>query len=377
MRKIGIITLNGYYNYGNRLQNYALQKILQDLGYDVETILHFIEKPHITVVDKEPYFNKVMRNLGEIKELKNKIIYKINLKKLNHYRDKRILVFKDFTKKHIKETDFYINKNCIPIDFEKKYDYFIAGSDQIWNPLYNFHTDVEPAIEYLTFAPHEKRLSYAASFGISEIPLKFQSRVINGLNGMKSILVREEAGARLVKELTNRDAYVVLDPTMLLTKEQWLEIALEHEYKPNEEYLLTYFLGKKTKETQQFIKELAKKNNLEVVHLEDVKYKNLYTASPSHFIDYINSASLICTDSFHGTVFSIILETPFIVFKREESGPSMYSRIETLLNTFGLQERTKENINLEKIYDIDFDKTKEILSYKREESLEILKNSFL
>ena len=373
MRKVGIITLNGYFNYGNRLQNYALQTILEDLGYDVETILYF-EEP---LINNDTLINKVLRNLKDIKEIKNKFNNKLKAKKIKNMRNFRIPVFKDFTKRYIKETDFIINKNNISSDLDRRYDYFVAGSDQIWNPFYNFHAEVEPAIEYLTFAPHEKRLSYAASFGISEIPLKFQSRVINGLNGMKSILVREEAGARIVKELTNREAHVVLDPTMLLTKEQWLEIAKEHKYKPKKEYLLTYFLGEKSKETQRYIRELAKKNNLEVVHLEDVKYKNLYTASPSHFIDYINSASLICTDSFHGTVFSIIFETPFIVFKREGSGPSMYSRIETLLNTFALRDRTREHINLEKIYDIDFEKTREILSYKREESIKILKKSFL
>ncbi|KGR76413.1 polysaccharide pyruvyl transferase family protein [Ureibacillus manganicus] len=377
MKNVAIITLNGYFNYGNRLQNYALQEVIKKLDYDVETILH--HELHLSSNENKMtrIVKRIVRNINPT-NFKKMISIKLTASKRKNANNNRIMAFKQFTEKYINETSYSITSDT-SLDFlDSQYDFFVVGSDQIWNPFYHQHEKIVPAIEYLTFAPKEKRLSYAASFGINEIPENYIDRVKNGLSGMKSILVREQAGVEIVKKLTGKDAQLVLDPTMLLTKEKWLSIAEENKNKPKKKFLLTYFLGEMSPETVNFIEKISIENNLEIIQLENYKYTELYNASPSHFVDFINSASIFLTDSFHGVVFSILLETPFIVFKRHENGPSMYSRIETLLQTFKLENR-QINYLIKKPTEwmyLDFSETREVLLEEREKSLSIFKNSF-
>lgn len=378
MKKVAIITLNGYYNYGNRLQNFALQEIIKQQGYDVETILHHELQPNSSK-------NMIIRNIKRLFRLENFNINQLRMKISNKLLadnkknaiQYRIPEFKKFTEKYIKETAYTISSNNIPDNLANEYDYFVVGSDQIWNPYYQYNENVVPAVEYLTFAPKEKRLSYAASFGINSIPKKFIPRVTNGLAGMQSILVREQAGVEIVKELTGRKAHLVLDPTMLITKEKWISIAEQNKNKPSKQFLLTYFLGEMSSETVSFIDRISKECDLEIIHLENHNDLDMFKANPSHFIDFINTASIFLTDSFHGVVFSIVLETPFIVFKRQESGPSMYSRIETLLQTFKLENRQIDLIiqNSSGWLEMDFGISRQTLIEEREKSLTIFKNS--
>lgn len=380
MKKVAIITLNGYYNYGNRLQNFALQEVIKQLGYDVETILHHEQPPLIT------HGNKIIRNMKRISRLKNlnptklkeKISSKFSADKKNNAIQCRIPEFKKFTERYINETTYTISSDNIPDNLANKYNYFVAGSDQIWNPYYQNRENVLPAIEYLTFAPKEKRLSYAVSFGVNKIPKNFIPRVKNGISGMHSILVREQAGAEIVKELTGRKAQLVLDPTMLLTRKKWVSIAEPNKNKPTNKFLLTYFLGEMSINTVNFINRISKEYNLEVIHLENYNQSELYKANPSHFIDFINSSAIFLTDSFHGVAFSIVLETPFIVFKRQESGPSMYSRIETLLRTFNLENRQFDIIkeNCFEWLNLDFKEVRNILKEERQKSISLFINSF-
>ena len=159
---------------------------------------------------------------------------------------------------------------------------------------------------------------------------------------------------------------------MLLNKEEWLKIAKEHKNKPRSKYLISYFWGKIPKERKTLIKQIAKKYNLEIVSIADLKDKKTYTADPSEFIDYINSASLVLTDSYHGTIFSILMETPFFVFERI-GGKSMYSRIETLLELTELSGREERDIDLNKeILNIDFSHVKGILEKERKKSFDFL-----
>lgn len=374
MKKIAILTLNGYFNYGNRLQNYALQQVLTSMNFEVDTVINETRKLNL----KNSQTNKSERlkalrkkNISELFQLlyikvENKL-YKGKLKQ------QRTDIFKDFSISYINETDYSISDNNIPEDLSNRYDYFVTGSDQVWNPNLR---DGSP-IDFLTFAPPEKRISYAASFGISEVPEKYSNNYQLWLSEMAHISVREKAGAAIVKKLTGRDAEVVLDPTMMLSKEQWLSIAKVPSHKPIKRYLLTYFLGEISKERKSFLKDIANKNDLEIVNLAQINDKIPYLSGPSEFIDYINSASVFCTDSFHGAVFSILLDTPFIVFNRKEKqSPSMNSRIETLLKTFNLESRSVENIKSnEQIFDIDYSHTVPILEAERKKALNYLEKA--
>ena len=368
MKKIGIITLNGYFNYGNRLQNYALQEVLKELGFEVETI--------IKTKKQKDSSNK--RTVGKLKQKNLKELYKVAYRKaLNSlYKSKlneqRTQIFKDFSYTYIRETDFCISDNNIPEDLFQRYDYFVTGSDQVWNPTYKHNS----SIEFLTFVPPEKRIAYAPSFGVSEIPEKDRENYTAWLSELAHISVREEAGAKIIKELTGREAPVLVDPTMLLTKEKWLSIAKAPDSKPKNDYLLTYFLGEIPRDRRKRLNDIAKKNDLKIVNLAQIKDRKAYLSGPSEFIDYINNSSLFCTDSFHGAVFSVLLDTPFIVFNREDDSPSMNSRIDTLLKKFKLESRSANfELSNTQIFDVDYSHTIPILEKERAKSLNYLKNA--
>jgi len=367
LKRVGILTLNGYNNYGNRLQNYATQEVLKKLGFQVETIL----------VDRtDPNSRKLSNRLRKISSI-NELCKKIS-NKIEYYLNKDIIkerqkTFLNFSKQNINETDYTISNNYIPNDLSNKYDYFIVGSDQVWNP-YNLHGT---SFYFLTFVKETyKKIAYAASFGISEIPAEFKERYKEWLSGMHRISVREDDGAKIIKELTGRDAPVLVDPTMLLTKEKWLSIAKPAKNKPQGRYLLTYFLGGIPAKYKKQIRNIVKKNNLEVINLGDIREKETYETGPSEFIDYINSCSIVCTDSFHGTVFSIVFEKPFIVYERIGSSSSMYSRIDTLLNKFDLNSRKAENIKTNNdVFDIDYSHVPPILEQERKKAIDYLKEA--
>jgi len=371
MGKIGIITLNGYFNYGNRLQNYALEQVLRSIGFKVETII--VDNKNLDVpINRKKFLDKIKGKKGKdlIFFSKNKI--KKYLYNQNHLNLQREEIFKEFSLKYLSETDFTISEKNIPQDLLNRYDYFITGSDQVWNPNYTSGS----SIYFLTFAPKNKRISYAASFGVSEIPEEYIDNYKKWLSEMPHLSVREEAGAKIVKDLTGREATVSLDPTMLLTKEQWLSISQVPSHKLIKGYLLTYFLGNIPKERENLLKDIAKRNDLEIVNLARVKEKIPYLTGPSEFIDYIDSASVFCTDSFHGAAFSILLETPFIVFERIDNSPSMNSRIETLLTKFKLESRLVQNIKSnEQIFEIDYSHVPSILQKERDSSINYLKNA--
>lgn len=374
MKKVGIVTIWNYDNYGNRLQNYAAQEVLKSLGCQVETIVNAPSK----------YNSKVNRGSG-IDKIKNmspedvykkviaKVKYRLNKKKYEEFQASKITAFKEFTNKYITKTDYTITKDNIPTNLADEYDFFITGSDQVWNP--NFGS-VSPNIHFLTFAPVNKRISYAASFGISTIPKDFEETYKQWIFEMGSLSVRENAGAEIIKDLTGREATVLVDPTLMLSKEKWISLSKPAVHKPQKQYLLTYFLGEVSKENLKKIKQIALENKLEIVNLANTKDKARYAADPSEFIDYINSASLFLTDSFHGVVFSILLEKPFIIYNRAGSLPSMYSRIDTLLSTFKLSSRKlseiKDNAD---IFKVDYSHIPQILEYERNKATRYLEKA--
>lgn len=371
MKHIGIITLNGYFNYGNRLQNYALQKTLEKMGYEVDTIVNDTKKVQKksqtekrTVIDKVKLAAKL-----PFSELAEKVERKVTNRLYSKRRKMRTELFKEFSKKYINETDFSITENNTPKSLVDSYDYFIVGSDQVWNP----HYQKGSSVEFLTFAPKSKRISYAASFGISSIPEEYKERYATWLAEMNHISVREHAGANIVNELTGRNVEVVVDPTLLLTKEEWLEISEPASDKPMKGYILTYFLGKIPKERKKYIDKIAKENDLEVINLAQMNERTPYLSGPSEFIDYINSAQLFFTDSFHGAAFSIMLNTPFIVFDRAGSSMSMNSRIDTLLDTFDMETRYFNNfINENELFTVDFTKVETILENEKAKAMNYL-----
>ncbi|MGI6382041.1 MAG: polysaccharide pyruvyl transferase family protein [Tissierellaceae bacterium] len=369
MKKIGLVTIVDYKNYGNRLQNYATQQVLSSMGCSVTTILN---KP-IKKAEENVKKNFVERVKGKkiIDLFKLVITYK-KRKQQQEAFNKKVVAFKRFSNKYINESNFIITVDMIPENLGERFDYFVVGSDQVWNPIFRKGS----GIDFLEFAPQHKRISYAPSFGIAEIPNEYVAKYKNWLSEFNYLSVREDAGAKIIKILTDREAIVLVDPTVMLTKDEWIRIAKPHKMKPSNQFLLTYFLGEITKEVEDLIHKLSRKFNLEVVKLGSYEQIERYDADPSEFIDYINSSNIFLTDSFHGAVFSIILEKQFIVFNRVSKVPSMSSRIDTLLNKFKLIDRKWDYVKESKDYlGVDFSHTGPIFEYERTKAYKYLRNA--
>ena len=314
MKKIAILTINDDTNYGNRLQNYAVQKTLQKLNFSVETINN-------------------QKNIVGINIIKKKI-KNIIKKLLNFKRFRRYNAFIKFNK-NIKYSKIYIDSNHVPKDLKKKYDFFITGSDQVWNPSIGRLSD----IDLLNFADNNQKISFSASFGISNIPESLKSRVKNNIETFKAISVREDAGKEIIAELTDRkDTEVLIDPTMMLDAKEWDNITKKPKMLKCKKYILKYFLGNLSETRKKEIERFAEENDCEIIDILD-QNSPFYRTGPSEFLYLEKNAFLICTDSFHSCVFAILYNRPFIVFEREDKEEKMNSRIDTLLTKFNLSDR--------------------------------------
>ena len=383
-KKIGIVSCYFKHNYGSMLQAYATQKVLDNMGLENET---FNITDNIDFKKgKAKYYKLQVLNFKFIKSkfgmIKLKIDKKIH-KKLGKniaIRDKKYEEFqKEFRLTRPQLTYIDLNKSA------KKYSSIIVGSDQLWLPV-----NVVADYYTLNWVPDNiNKISYATSFGISEIPQKYKEKYENFLKRIQYISVREDKGCKIVKDLTGREAKLVCDPTMLLSKEEWLEIQDE---KPiiEENYILCYFLGKNI-EHRKFAERLKEKTGYKIVSLnhadEYVKYSDKfadmtpYDIGPKEFLNLIRNAKYVCTDSFHGTVFSLMNNIEFFTFERyknKNSKVSTNSRIYSLLGLMNLENKLlKGNENVEEVLKnkIDFNIVNEKLKKFREESKKFLQEA--
>lgn len=355
MKKIGIVTLFGYENYGNRLQMYATQKNYEKIGFDAEIIkykLNFTLLRRIKVIIK--YFLKHF-----LKKYKNASLKDSKLKQ------NKIKNFEKHANKYIFESKEVINPERIDTKLKDKYDFFSVGSDQIWAPFYSYMLD----FSFLKFARKEQRISLSPSFGKSEITTKYIEDYKKGLLGFNHLSVREEAGEKIIKDLTGRDAEVLVDPTMVLDKEEWINFSEVHKLKPSKKYILTYFLGPLPKK----VKEIIEANKeYEIVELGSFEMPEFYDANPSEWVDFVKDADLFLTDSFHGVVFAHILKTPFAVYDRI-GGKSMGSRISNILKKFNMEDRHELTIDSKSLFNVDFSDVDSIIEKEKEKTMNYLK----
>lgn len=385
--KVGIVTLNSE-NYGNVLQNYAVQEVFSQLGFSAETIKNSTRfgqyYPKTEKVNKftpqyiETYILNQLNYRYNIKNsgkgiLKTLLYCKKNQTKLSNVKKLRKDAFARFCNDFIfwSNDKLDINDEWNNKQISEKYDFFIAGSDQVWNPTY----PTTSSINFLQFAPKHKRICFAPSFGINEIPEVLRPDYSKWLKDIPHLSVREQQGADIIRQLTNREAVVLCDPTMCLTKEKWLSISKKPDFDTSEPYILTYFLGNRTKKYDKYIEKIAKQNDLKIINLFDVLDLEHYATSPQELLYLIDNAKLVCTDSFHGTVFSIIMHTDFVTFFRNESGKSMHSRINTLLSNFNLQERNFNALQIDNLFKTDFSSVDFVLEFKKNEAIKFLENA--
>ena len=315
MNKVGIITPYGNFNYGNRLQNYAVQEALKKIGLNPETII---------------YISKNELNIKSDMEL--------SLIKLK--------AFKEFSK-NIKfySKKLYMDKEP-EADFGTDLDVFSIGSDQIWN--YEWYDVFSPKV-FANFANNnQKRISFAASIGISTLPKKDSEAYKifeENLKNMDYISVREEAAKNIVEKISGRDdVKVILDPTMLLEEYEWKKVMKKSENLKTDNFIVKSFLGNINSNVWEEITKFAEETNCEIIDISD-ENSPYFDIGPSEFLYLEKNARMVLTDSFHSCVFAILFSTPFVVFERDSGKTSMHSRIETLLNTFKLDYRLFERKN--------------------------------
>jgi hypothetical protein len=184
--------------------------------------------------------------------------------------------------------------------------------------------------------------------------------------------VREETGAQIIKNFTGREATVLCDPTMCVSTKDWLQFSSIHSEKPGQKYVLIYFLGEASENVKNSLSRLSK--DFEIVALNDLKSPKYYSVDPSEWVDYVNDASLFLTDSFHGVVFSLILQTPFAVYRRV-GGEDMQTRVTNVLKKFNMENRFEMTLNNDSLFDLDFSKTDEIIEMEKIKMFEFLNKS--
>ncbi|MCI8485618.1 MAG: polysaccharide pyruvyl transferase family protein [Clostridia bacterium] len=351
MKKVGILTINDNNNYGNRLQNYAISIVLTNLQCKPITIKNC---PLINKKDKLYVLRLLKFYIERIRNKRN--------------NNMRLSYFEDFNR-NIKFT----KRNITPYsNISYKYDYVIVGSDQVWNPNFNRFRDVD----LLTFANDNQKVAFSASFGVNQLPEHLKDYAKNNLKTFKEISVREDAGKKIVEELTGRlDVEVLVDPTMLLSAEEWNKVSKRPQQLKKEKYILNYFLGEIKEEWKLQIDRIAKENNCQIINILD-KQSLFYKTGPSEFLYLEKNAFMVCTDSFHSSVFSIIYNTPFIVFDRHQKGVvSMNSRIDTLLSKFKLESRRFKGEITTDLLQCDYTEAKKILEKEKEKSINFLKRA--
>lgn len=336
MQKIGIVTLNGYFNYGNRLQNYALCYYLKKFGFEVYNIW----------------------------PKKKNLIFKEKIKSIIPFRYKRFRKIYNFSKKNIKE---FNGKNA-----DLYFDTIVIGSDQVWNYT------LEDNSKYLVGTNFKcKKISYAASIGLDKIPIEYEEIYKKSLKKIDYISMREEKGKEIVEKILDRkDITVNIDPTLLLTSSEWDKIIRKPKNLKYKNYILVYFLGVLSTQKKNAIEEVAKKNNCAVIYLLD-KNSEFYNSGPEEFLYLEKNAFLICTDSFHSSVFAFLYNRPFVVFDRkQENLENMSSRIDTFLSKFKLENRIYNGKNIVKDnITHDYNKSYEILEKERLKSKLFFENA--
>ena len=331
--KIKTITCHDVYNYGASLQAYALQQFLLSLGHDVEIIDY---KPDYMRIHYKFWY--VPKSSHYYAKSEKSVIFKFML--CCYFAPKRFATygrkveFDRFRNKYLKLTKRYNSYSELAQDAPEA-NVYIAGSDQIWNC--SLPNGKDPAY-FLQFGDGKiKRISYAASFAIPEIPKEYKSCIKQWLSVFNAISVREHTGLSILKSLDIENGVEVMDPVFLLSKEKWMNFIGERYIK--KKYILVYDLYLNDNRLEREAKRLSEQNDLEIIAIDgNVKckyaHKNISNAGPNHFVNLIENAEYVITNSFHATAFSLIFNKPFRVYYKFGN----VSRISDILCHLGLSD---------------------------------------
>ncbi len=350
MMKIGIITFHRAYNYGAVLQAFALNRIIKDMGHRCDIIDYRCKK-----------IEEVTSPFAGFKERTNIIKALIQM----IFRTKKIIEFDAFMKKNISLSPKCYTKDNIA-ETANEYECFFTGSDQVWN----YDCTEGDETFFLDFVDlGKKKNSYAASFGFEKRPESDVFDYNNLLSNFNTISVRESSGKKLVKELAAKDSNVVLDPTLLLTAKQWKELVAERPI--DKDYIFVYYI-REPKDLLAYAQKLAKETGCVVIDAK--KSLDFFKkCSPTDFLAWIYYAKYFVTNSFHGTVFSLLFKKKFVV--ELDNGKSVNNRSKELLDLV----KVDRELSLERIEDIDIETDysigEKILAEQRDASIGFIRSA--
>ena len=371
MEKVLLTTVFSGYNYGSSLQVLATKTILKELGYDCRLV--------------------AMKSLIKGRDIRIKKLITILIRSwlirgknganaLSTYKGSynKVMIgdsvtrFEQFTNEYLEP--HYMSWNSMK-RLAKECVACFAGSDQIWNSSTMY---VDP-MYYLRFAPAEKRIAFAPSFGRDFVAEYNKKKMSKWISDFAYLSVREDSGVRLIKDLTGRDAIHLIDPTLMVKGETWKKTLNLQDKQEN--YILTYFLDKPSESARKAIAELKETLKCEVIAIpyqfDDMSYcDKVVPTGPIEFLDLINNAKCVLTDSVHGTAFSINLHTPFYVFGRNYgTAHSQNSRIESILKMMNMQDRFEQKDIVGQLKAINFEVSEQILSDERNKSRNYIINT--
>jgi len=367
--KVGILTFHNAVNYGAVLQAYATQEALLDLGVEAE-IIDYTNSERREMYNVRYLIRRSQKNgfLAVVKVLMGIPLIILRKKKFYKFYCKNFnLTDREFRSPKQLETEL------------PKYDYYVVGSDQVWNHEHNGN-DMSYMLNFVS--EKEKKVSYASSFGLDSIPEELKNDYSRFLSDIHSLSVREKSGADIVELLISRKPPIVLDPVFLLSREHWQHVA-KCTHRINEPYILLYT----TKATyyDDFLRATGYDiKGYHIAHLTtsprlkdmlDSKTKLVFTASPEEFLGLVENAKLVLTSSFHGTALSIIFQKQFVSFLSNNKGKD--ARITDLLNRLGLKNRifhddiTQEQVDKQICYEMVQNKLEDL----REKSLSFLRQA--
>lgn len=341
---IGLCIKYFHANYGGMLQAYATVSLMDKLGIDYELIQY---QKKLTVVEKIKSAPRLLNGIL-LNDKYEALVKKIGEQMHPEFaarNSERLQAFKEFSEAHFTKLSPVFRGYEALCQGARRYSAVITGSDQLWSPAglpTNYYN--------LQFVPEEiRKISWASSFGVRNIPWYQKNRTRNYLQRMDYISMRENRGAEIVEELSGKKVPVLMDPVFVFDKEEWNTLVPE---KPVEweNYIFCYFLGDNA-EHRAAVKKLAEETGCKIVTLRhmdqyiaaDETFGDAapYDVAPDRFLNILRSASAVCTDSFHGMAFSIILEKQFVIFNRysAEARHSKNSRIDSLCANLGLSDR--------------------------------------
>ena len=374
MKKTGILTL--YYNnmnYGGLLQAFALPFVIQKhIGIPAEQIRYSQQN-----TDTDLCTSKSKKSLS---------IYQLGINFFSaltsNKRSIRKESFLEFMNDIPHSRNIYLHETIQQCN--SNYEIFICGGDQIWNgEMVGEHLDVY-TLQFVNQGL--KKIAYSPSVAISHMSKQVEDCLGKGLLGIDRISVREKRSLDILKRLSDKKIEVVVDPVLLLNKSEWLEQS--RPAKINGKYILCYLLGDSITQ-RKAVEIISKRLKLRIVTFPHILLNNVrkcdlffgdikdYTSGPRQFLDLINNAEFVITDSFHACVFSMIFETPFIVFERNKPNEkgNMNSRIYDFLEEYHLENQlvnVEKAMNLSRIPEVDYSFAHEHWFHRRNDSIEYL-----